>query len=72
MIIVYGTHCPKCNVVEMKLKQLGREFKIIDDPDTVIKVAEAHGFRTMPVLQVEDSFLDFSNAVAWINEQLHK
>lgn len=65
MITLYTTHCPKCNVIAKKLEQKNINFEIVEDMEEMI----AKGFRSAPVLQVNDKFLNFTEANNWIKEQ---
>ena len=63
MINLYTTNCPRCKVLESKLKQTGREFNIINDVEKIIE----KGFTHAPILEVDGKFMDYSEAFAWIN-----
>lgn len=67
-IRLYSTHCPKCRVVEKKLEQAGIQYELIDakNNDEVINILSAKGIRQMPVLEVEDKLLGFSEIIKWI------
>ncbi len=65
-IIMAGTHCPRCNVLEKKLTAKNVEFKMIDDPDEVLKIGEKYGLNSAPILVVDGQALDFSEANKWI------
>lgn len=67
-IRLYSTHCPKCRVVEKKLEQAGVQYELIDakNNDEVINMLSAKGIRQMPVLEVEDKLLGFSEIIKWI------
>lgn len=67
-IRLYSTHCPKCRVVEKKLEQAGIQYELIDakNNDEVINMLSAKGIRQMPVLEVEDKLLGFSEIIKWI------
>jgi len=67
MIKLYSTHCPRCRIVEMKLAQKNIEFEMVDDEDTVREVGITNHIMSAPILQVEDEYLDFTNAIAYIN-----
>lgn len=62
-IILYSTNCPKCRVLETKLKQKNIPFKINTNVDEMIKL----GFSEAPVLKVDDKYLGFSEANKYIN-----
>jgi len=64
-VILYSTGCPKCKVIETKLKQKGVEYTIISD----IEVMTQKGFMTVPILEVDDVVMDFVTANKWINER---
>ena len=71
LITLYSSHCPKCRVVETKLKQKGLDFNIIDCKEDTSAIDELinKGFKAMPILKVGDTYYDFSKAVKWIGEQ---
>ena len=69
MVTLYSTHCPKCRVVEMKLKQLGIEHQIIDDEDTVVKIGQDQHILSAPILEADGKFMNFQDAVKFINER---
>lgn len=69
MIVLYSTNCPKCKVLELKLKQLNKQFTVITDQDTVVKVGESHGIQSAPILQVGDNYMDFTTAVNYLRER---
>ena len=62
MIKFYTTHCPKCKILKLKLDKLGLKYEESEDIDELIRL----GFRFAPVLQVDDQYLDFSKANAWL------
>ena len=70
-IVLYSTNCPKCKVITKKLTQKGIGFTEIDckADTTYISMLSGKGFTGMPVLQVGETYLDFSKANKWIGEQ---
>lgn len=64
MITLYSTNCPKCNVLETKLKNANINFNISNDLGNLIK----QGFREAPILEVDNKYLKFSEAIKWIQE----
>ena len=64
-IILYSTHCPKCNVLETKLKNKNIKFSEVNDENIMIE----KGFMSIPVLEVNGEIMDFVTANNWINEQ---
>lgn len=67
-IILYSTRCPKCMVVETKLKQLHLNFKVVEDTDTVVAVGKANKINTAPILKVGDKYYDFTGAIKFLKE----
>jgi len=63
---LYSTHCPKCNVIAAKLKQKNVEFELIDNFD--IQELIDKGFRSAPILVVDDNYMDFTKANEWVKE----
>ena len=64
-IVLYTTHCPKCMVLEKKLKSKNIEYSFVDDVNLMI----SKGFETTPMLEVDGEIMDFKNANEWINKQ---
>ena len=67
-IKLYSTNCPKCKVVETKLKQMNIEFVLETDVDTVVSVGREKGIMSAPILQVDDAFMDFTTAIKYLKE----
>lgn len=64
-IILYTTFCPKCKVLEAKLKQKDITYKEITDMDIMTE----KGFMSVPILEVNGVNLNFTQANTWINER---
>lgn len=64
-IILFSTHCPKCNVLEKKLKQKNISYEEVNDID----IMKEKGYLTVPVLEVDDISMDFKTACDWVNSQ---
>ena len=54
-IILYSTHCPKCNVLEKKLKIKNIEYEEIND----VEIMKKKGFLTVPFLEVDGISMDY-------------
>lgn len=66
MITLYSTNCPKCKVLEMKMKKKNIEYVTYSDVDGML----AKGIKAAPVLELDDNTrLDFAAAVKWVNEK---
>ena len=64
-IILYTTHCPKCNVLKAKLDAKNISYTEIDDLARMLSL----GVTVVPVLSVDGSFMEFKTAVDWVNQQ---
>ena len=62
-IILYSTHCPKCNVLEKKLKEKNIIYEEVND----IEIMKEKGYMSVPVLEVDGVNMDFKTANDWIN-----
>lgn len=64
-IILWSTHCPRCKVLELKLKQKNIMYEEIND----VELMKAKGFKEAPKLEVDGVVMDFKEAVNWVKEQ---
>lgn len=64
-IVMYSTNCPKCAVLEGRLKEKGVNFTVNYDVDEMLKL----GMASAPALKVGDELLGFVDAIKWANEQ---
>lgn len=64
-IILYSIGCPKCKILESKLQSKG----IYYTKNTSVEDMEKLGFTTVPMLNVNDQYLTFGEAVKWINDR---
>lgn len=61
---LWTIHCPKCNILNKKLKDKQIEVEVIDDPEVI----KTEGLDLMPVLELDDGTrMDFGDAVKWVN-----
>lgn len=65
MPVLYSTHCPKCQILEKKMKSKNIKYQECNDVETMIKL----GLSTVPWLEVEGKLLDFNEANKWVNQQ---
>ncbi len=63
-IILYTTDCPKCKILEKKLKDKNIKFETITDRKEMIKLC----ILSSPNLDVDGCLMDFSTANNWIND----
>lgn len=64
MVTLYTSKCPRCIVLEKKLDEAGITYEVFDDVDEMIKM----GITTVPMLKVDDTMMNFKEAVKWIKE----
>ena len=64
-ITLYTTNCPKCRVLETKLKQKNIEFDVVDDEKIMIE----KGFMEAPMFEVDEEIMNFTSAISWINRR---
>lgn len=62
-VILYSTNCPRCKVLKTKLEQKKIQYEECTDIEEMLKL----NIKMAPMLQVDQSLLDFSYAVKWIN-----
>lgn len=62
-IVLYSTGCPRCTVLESKLKSKNIDFEIITNQEFMIE----KGFDSVPVLEVDGNYMDFGKANEFIN-----
>lgn len=63
-IIFYSTHCPRCKVLEMKLKQKNLSYTEETDTDVMASL----GIKSAPTLSVDGTILHFKEALDWIKD----
>lgn len=63
-VVLYSTHCPRCIVLEKKLKEKGISYEEVND----ISVMEEKGFMSVPKLEVDGTIMDYAEAFRYINE----
>ena len=61
-IIFYSNHCPQCKVLETKLKEKSIVYQEINDIDLMLE----KGFRSMPVLEVDEDVMTYAQALKWL------
>ena len=64
-IILYTTHCPKCNILKAKLDEKNISYTEIDNIGRMKEL----GITSVPVMSINGSFFEFKAAVDWVNQQ---
>lgn len=65
MVTLYTIDCPKCKILEKKLSQANIEYEVCKNRETIV----SKGFDLMPVLDVDGQFMNFGEAVKWVNKR---
>lgn len=64
-IVLYSTHCPKCKILESRLKENNIEYEEVNDVNLMVD----KGFTAVPMLEVDGVIYNFKEAVKWIGER---
>lgn len=64
-VILYTIDCPKCKILERKLKEADIEYEVVKDVDTMTSL----GISSAPVLGVGESLLNFNEAIGWVRNR---
>ena len=62
-VVFYTIDCPKCRVLESKLKAKKVNFEECRD----IEIMQEKGFENAPMLEVDGNAMSYGEAVKWIN-----
>lgn len=66
-VVLYTIDCPKCVILEKKLKQKNVEFLKVSDKDTII--AKGFGNSSFPILEADGVVMNYKTAISWINDR---
>ncbi len=64
-IIFYSTHCPKCKILETKMKNKNINYTENNDVNSML----AKGIKSAPYLEIDGELYDFKKAVEWVNNK---
>ena len=64
-MVLYSIDCPKCKVLEAKLKSKNIDYDLVTDREIIAK----HNIDLLPVLEIDGVLYNFSQAVKYINDQ---
>ncbi len=62
-VVFYTIDCPKCRVLESKLKAK----KVVFEECRNIEIMQEKGFENAPMLEVDGTAMSFGEAAKWIN-----
>ncbi len=63
-IVLYSNECPKCKVLKIKLDQKDINYK---ETRNFEELSEK-GFKSLPILKINEEFMDFAEAYKWVQE----
>lgn len=64
MVTLYSIGCDNCNKLELELNRANIEYTVVDDIDKMRKM----GFTRYPILEVDNTLMNFERAMDWIDE----
>lgn len=64
-IILYSTGCPRCEVLKKKLAEKSVNYTEVTSVEDML----ALGIKEVPVLSVNETLMNFKEAVDWVNKQ---
>ena len=67
-VILYTTHCPRCEILSEKLNEAGVQYETKEDPEEMLKL----GFMSAPVLKVDDEIYSFREACLWADDYAYE
>ena len=62
-IILYSTHCPRCEVLKQRLDAINIQYTECNDIDEMA----AEGILCVPMLSVNGEMFDYVHALKWIS-----
>lgn len=65
-ITLYTTHCPKCSVLEKKMKQKNIKYEEVTDITTMIDL----GFDSVPMLDIDGKVMNYTEAIKYLMEEM--
>lgn len=66
-VVLYSTHCPKCEVLKKELIKHEISFEENNDIDLMI----SKGFSSAPILVVDDVVKNYTESIHWIKEEIN-
>lgn len=62
-VVLFSTHCPKCNVLEKKLKAKNIEYEEVND----VEIMKEKGYLMLPVLEIDGESMDYKTAFNYVD-----
>lgn len=61
-VTFYSNDCPRCNILQQKLDEKGVMYEKVSD----IEIMKQKGFMSVPMLEVDEKIMTYSEAINWI------
>lgn len=61
-VILYSTGCPRCELLERKLKSNNITFTLNSNIEDML----ALGIDAVPVLSIDGKLMDYKNSIKWL------
>lgn len=68
-IVLYSSHCPKCDMIEKILKEKGINFILEEDENVYLPLAEENGIDSMPFAEVNGKIFDIKDLQEYIKNR---
>lgn len=62
-VMLYTTHCPRCEVLKKKLAQKNVSYEEITD----VNIMADLGIKSVPQISLEGKLMNFTEATQWVN-----
>lgn len=66
-IELFSTNCPKCKILETKLREKKVLFQLFEGERAIESIQE-RGFMTAPLLCVDGKNMEFNAAMKWLSD----
>lgn len=68
-VIFYSSHCPKCKVLEQLMNKKNIDYKMIDNEEIYLPIADANEIMSMPFAEIDGKILNTKELQAYINNK---
>ena len=68
-IVLYSSHCPKCDMIEKILKEKGINFDVVYDENVYLPLAEENNIDSMPFANVNGKVLNTKELQEYIKNR---
>lgn len=68
-VILYSSHCVNCNLYQCVMDKKGIGYKIVDDENVYLPIADSHHITSMPFADVDGTIMDTKQLELWIKKQ---